>query len=346
MEQAIAAPNRLWHRLVFVIVTAGVVYLSLQGADLWALQSLARSAEAGEAFGRTLAPVAYVPLAAQTADATSTTTDPADFKLAEIGDGGDLAKRARRVLDRYRPCLMVQRKDDLACVALGPLLEALGGELQWSEGAPQAKIILPQALITLRLDKPVALRNFREIALSAPPVADFGQLRIAVRDLPELLGATLTRKTPDSPDQITLGDHHTYLVTREEMYHMEACRSGCWLQVYFLGQPVKRYPICAGKGNNTPLGHFHIKNKAVWPPWNAYWGEYMPGGSSRNPLGARWLGTSAAGRETGRVIGIHGTNQPNSIGRRISGGCMRTYNNFAIELYNNIPVGTPLDIHE
>jgi lipoprotein-anchoring transpeptidase ErfK/SrfK len=72
----------------------------------------------------------------------------------------------------------------------------------------------------------------------------------------------------------------------------------------------------------------------------------MPGGSSRNPLGARWLGTSAHGHATGRVIGIHGTNQPSSIGQRISGGCMRTYNSNAIELYNNIPVGTQLYIHE
>jgi lipoprotein-anchoring transpeptidase ErfK/SrfK len=94
------------------------------------------------------------------------------------------------------------------------------------------------------------------------------------------------------------------------------------------------------------VGDFHIANKAVWPPWNAYWGEYMPGGSARNPLGARWLGTSARGRATGRVIGIHGTNQPSSIGRRISGGCLRAHNRDAIELYNNIPVGTPLTIHE
>ncbi|MEN6544752.1 MAG: L,D-transpeptidase, partial [Armatimonadia bacterium] len=41
-----------------------------------------------------------------------------------------------------------------------------------------------------------------------------------------------------------------------------------------------------------------------------------------------------------------GTNQPSSIGKRISGGCMRTYNDNAIELFNNIPVGTPVTIHE
>jgi lipoprotein-anchoring transpeptidase ErfK/SrfK len=127
---------------------------------------------------------------------------------------------------------------------------------------------------------------------------------------------------------------------------MEISRSERWLRVYYAGKLAKEYPICAGAGDNTPTGHFHIQSKAEWPSWRAYWGEYMPGGSARNPLGARWLGTSARGRVTGWPIGLHGTNDPSSIGRRISGGCVRTYNENAIELYDTVPIGTPLWIHE
>jgi lipoprotein-anchoring transpeptidase ErfK/SrfK len=109
---------------------------------------------------------------------------------------------------------------------------------------------------------------------------------------------------------------------------------------------AKTYGACIGEGENTPVGEFQIQNKAVAPGWRAYWGEYIPGGSPRNPLGVRWLGTTAHGRATGRVIGIHGTNQPSSIGQRISGGCVRLQNAHAIELYETIPIGTHVSIHE
>jgi lipoprotein-anchoring transpeptidase ErfK/SrfK len=42
--------------------------------------------------------------------------------------------------------------------------------------------------------------------------------------------------------------------------------------------------------------------------------------------------------------GIHGTNNPSSIGKAVSNGCIRTYNNNIIELYNLVPVGTPVKI--
>ena len=114
----------------------------------------------------------------------------------------------------------------------------------------------------------------------------------------------------------------------------------------YAGERLVRWGCCVGAGGNTPVGTFHIQNKGVWPGWRAYWGEFIPGGSARNPLGARWLGTTARGRATERVIGIHGTNQPSSIGQRISGGCMRLTNAHAIELYDTIPIGTRVVIHE
>jgi lipoprotein-anchoring transpeptidase ErfK/SrfK len=61
-----------------------------------------------------------------------------------------------------------------------------------------------------------------------------------------------------------------------------------------------------------------------------------PGG----PFGARWLGLNAPNGD----YGIHGTNNPSSIGKNISNGCIRMYNNAVIELSNLVTTGTQVNI--
>lgn len=346
-----------WLRVAFVIIASGLLYLGLQFADLFMLRSFAagppsasepRSAGVSpDSEAVSIQPIAYVPVGDKPAISLyGGGAAPAEIKVAEVGDGGDLGDRARRMLERYKPYLLAQQKSDVAYVSLGPTLDYLGGELKWSEGDPQATIILPDAMITFAPGQLPALRNYRPLQLTAPALAEYGQLRVPLKSLEALCGVKVESSPAGNLFTLTRGKRTLHVIVRERMYSLEVSREGRWLQVYFLGQPLKQYPLCTGRGNNTPVGNFHIQNKAVWPPWNAYWGEYMPGGSARNPLGARWLGTTARGHEEGRVIGIHGTNEPSSIGQRISGGCMRTYNHYAIELYNNIPVGTPVTIHE
>jgi len=98
------------------------------------------------------------------------------------------------------------------------------------------------------------------------------------------------------------------------------------LTLFKEGKLFKTYPIAVGKPSTpTPKGNFLIINKAA-----------NPGG----PFGSRWLGLSAPNGD----YGIHGTNNPSSIGKAISNGCIRTYNNNIIELYNLVPVGTPVKI--
>jgi lipoprotein-anchoring transpeptidase ErfK/SrfK len=90
------------------------------------------------------------------------------------------------------------------------------------------------------------------------------------------------------------------------------------------GKVFKTYPVAVGKpATPTPKGNFKIINKAI-----------NPGG----PFGARWLGLNKKG------YGIHGTNNPSSIGKNVSNGCIRTYNNNIIELANIVPIGTPVTI--
>ncbi len=88
----------------------------------------------------------------------------------------------------------------------------------------------------------------------------------------------------------------------------------------------KVYPVAVGKPSTpTPKGIFKIVNKAM-----------NPGG----PFGARWLGLNVPNGD----YGIHGTNNPSSIGKDISNGCIRMYNKDVIELYNLVQIGTTVKI--
>jgi lipoprotein-anchoring transpeptidase ErfK/SrfK len=88
----------------------------------------------------------------------------------------------------------------------------------------------------------------------------------------------------------------------------------------------KTYKVAVGKPSSpTPKGTFRIINRAV-----------NPGG----PFGTRWLGLNAPNGD----YGIHGTNNPSSIGKSVSAGCIRMYNNQVIELSNLVPIGTVVKI--
>lgn len=96
------------------------------------------------------------------------------------------------------------------------------------------------------------------------------------------------------------------------------------LTVYKNGNIFREYIVATGKPETpTPIGNFEIINK-----------EIDPGG----PYGTRWLGLSAKG------YGIHGTNNPASIGTAASNGCIRMYNEDIEALFDITVVGTPVRI--
>jgi lipoprotein-anchoring transpeptidase ErfK/SrfK len=103
-----------------------------------------------------------------------------------------------------------------------------------------------------------------------------------------------------------------------------------------------RYGIGVGREGFTWSGTQAISRKAEWPDWTPppqmlqrqpYLPRFMAGGPS-NPLGARamYLG--------GSIYRIHGTNQPETIGGRVSSGCIRMVNEDVIDLYGRVHVGT------
>ncbi len=109
---------------------------------------------------------------------------------------------------------------------------------------------------------------------------------------------------------------------------------------------AKSYTVAVGQvGLETPEGEYAIQDKAVNPAWsvpNSAWagslaGTVVPGGVPENPLKERWLGIFDG-------AGIHGTDQTYSLGTAASHGCVRMAIPDVIELYDQVPVGTPIYI--
>ncbi|MDN4593716.1 L,D-transpeptidase family protein [Polycladomyces subterraneus] len=123
-------------------------------------------------------------------------------------------------------------------------------------------------------------------------------------------------------------------------YQIEVDKQTNKLYLYKNGDLYKVYPVATGRTQSlTPEGTFTLVVKIVKPGW-----KNIPGGDPNNPLGPRWLGISVNG-DKGRSYGIHGTNQPESIGSHASSGCVRMRNEDVIQLYDIVPEGTPVWIH-
>ncbi|WP_240689434.1 L,D-transpeptidase [Ammoniphilus sp. YIM 78166] len=105
--------------------------------------------------------------------------------------------------------------------------------------------------------------------------------------------------------------------------------------------PVYDFPVATGKSEAaTPIGEFEIIRK-VKNPW--YIPKNIPGGDPSNPIGTRWLGIDVPGTN-GYKYGIHGTNDPSSIGRYASQGCIRMRNRDVEWLFRHIPLRTKVRI--
>ena len=107
-----------------------------------------------------------------------------------------------------------------------------------------------------------------------------------------------------------------------------------------------RYGITVGEEAQAWSGIAKVGRKEEWPAWIPTAGEQARlgpfparvAGGPRNPMGARALYLYSGGKDT--QYRIHGTNQPEYIGRAISSGCMRMTNEDAIDLYNRASLGT------
>jgi lipoprotein-anchoring transpeptidase ErfK/SrfK len=115
-----------------------------------------------------------------------------------------------------------------------------------------------------------------------------------------------------------------------------------YLYVVQPGGRALRYGIGVGRDGFTWTGAEKVSRMAEWPDWHPpaemierqpYLPRFMAGGEG-NPLGARalYLGKT--------LYRIHGTNQPSTIGKYVSSGCIRLTNEDIADLYSRVQVGT------
>jgi L,D-transpeptidase ErfK/SrfK len=123
------------------------------------------------------------------------------------------------------------------------------------------------------------------------------------------------------------------------------------LFVFRDGEVFRAMPVAVGRADwPTPLGTFAIAVKEIDPVWDVprsiqeemarlrqpVLTKVAPGPG--NPLGNRWLGLTAPS------VGIHGTNQPASIYRFATHGCIRVHPDDMLELFDLVTAGTSVEL--
>jgi lipoprotein-anchoring transpeptidase ErfK/SrfK len=124
------------------------------------------------------------------------------------------------------------------------------------------------------------------------------------------------------------------------------------------GMLKRRYPAAVGTvGWETPAGSFQVLDKQINPVWeHPVTGAAIPPGM-QNPLGTRWIGfhRDCSGRQGWdgeryldvqgcTVAGFHGTPHRWTVGRAVSHGCVRLYEEHVQEVFELVQVGTPVTV--
>ncbi len=130
--------------------------------------------------------------------------------------------------------------------------------------------------------------------------------------------------------------------------------------LYFVTAPgrARRYGVGVGRAGLEFTGIATIDVKKEWPTWRPTDEmlerdpedyerfiedeDYIQPGGPDNPLGSRALYLFQDGRDT--YYRIHGTPEPESIGRSVSNGCIRMVNAHVQDLYERVPIGTVVTV--
>jgi lipoprotein-anchoring transpeptidase ErfK/SrfK len=176
------------------------------------------------------------------------------------------------------------------------------------------------------------------MATEAAPVAPSTDRPITVASLPP-------EEQPDEgPTQLppNLRRQEVALVTKEPPGTIIVDTPNTYLYLVLGNGRAMRYGVRVGRDGFTWTGVQKISRKAEWPDWyppsemierQPYLPRFMAGGPG-NPLGARamYLGST--------VYRIHGTNQPSTIGKFVSSGCIGMLNDDVSDLFDRVKVGT------
>lgn len=120
-------------------------------------------------------------------------------------------------------------------------------------------------------------------------------------------------------------------------YHLTISRRSFRLTLWEGCRRLKSFPIGVGTGKTpTPVGRFYLIGLLKPPDSHSIYGSYAYGLSAYSDIIKDWRG--------GGIIGLHGTNDPDSIGKRSSHGCIRMRNRDIEGLAKILPLGAPVQI--
>ncbi|WP_027580333.1 L,D-transpeptidase [Bradyrhizobium sp. Ai1a-2] len=162
---------------------------------------------------------------------------------------------------------------------------------------------------------------------------------------PMMVAALPPEEQPEAaPAQLppNLRRQEVSFATKEPAGTIVVDTSNTYLYYILGGGRAVRYGVRVGRDGFTWTGVQKISRKAEWPDWypptemierQPYLPRFMAGGPG-NPLGARamYLGST--------VYRIHGTNQPSTIGKFVSSGCIGMLNEDVSDLFDRVKVGT------
>lgn len=285
-----------------------------------------------------------------------------DVSIDGVPVGGftiDAARRAvidARIAPRLAPLVLSLKGQRLSIkpAAAGYSVDlnlAIDTALTYGRAVPvtaPVNVPLPQAVDRTRL-RAVLTYRARDIELAPvdatltfrnarprvrPP--RIGTLIAISKAVPIVADALLTRSVP----QVELPVRRVRPARMTAGTSVVVSRGNRVLTLYRETKRVRTFRIAVGTSSHpTPRGKFSIVQKQRNPtwippdsPWAAGLGPIPPGPG--NPLGTRWMGTSAS------AVGIHGTPASGSIGTAASHGCIRMYIRDSEWLYERVKVGT------
>lgn len=119
-------------------------------------------------------------------------------------------------------------------------------------------------------------------------------------------------------------------------WSIEVSRARHVLTVRHSGRPTAEYPVAVGAPRTpTPTGVFFVTDLLLTGNPHGAYGPAALGLSGHSDVLLTFAGADG-------VLGIHGTNEPGSIGRSVSHGCIRMRNPDALTLFHTVPLGTPV----
>jgi lipoprotein-anchoring transpeptidase ErfK/SrfK len=172
-------------------------------------------------------------------------------------------------------------------------------------------------------------------------LAPSSEANFTARDMQQLANPPYQRVSISATYQRQIVQYHR----REAPGSVLVETSGPFVYYVLPGGKAIRYGATVGEAGQAWSGVATVGRKEEWPGWTPTEDEkrrlgplpnYVQGGA-RNPMGARALYLYAGGKDT--LYRIHGTNQPEYIGRAISSGCIRVTNEDVIDLYGRVKIG-------